>query len=243
MLPVRRPVLPRTGPRPRRAAADRSRGRAAALVPRRHPRAVARSAGRPAARSPSSSASTSSAWRSSCSRSGRGRGPIPTPVWRRSAACRSTAGSCTPPSAATSARRGAGSTCASPATGPGATALVAALVYLNFFTSHVTWDAAVAAGAGAAVRRPADVGALHRRPAPLRDAARAVLRPHRLLPLGRRERRDVPAGLAVPVAGVGVDARPRRPSSGRGRCSSWSASSWSPRSRPTRAGSTGAPAT
>ena len=62
-------------------------------------------------------------------------------------------------------------------------AVSSALVYLNFFTSHVTWDARLHARARAAVRDEADVGALHRRPAQVPDAARAVLRPHRLLPL------------------------------------------------------------
>ena len=43
------------------------------------------------------------------------------------------------------------------------TALVAGLVYLNFFTSHVIWDLRLPLALRPAARDLADLGALHRR--------------------------------------------------------------------------------
>ena len=91
-----------------------------------------------------------------------------------------------------------------------ATACVAVLIYLNFFTSHVTWDVRVVlALALLLVTRRTWVHftvGRHRYAMPL--ALSFVLIGFFLW--ARGERRHVAAGLAVPVAGVGVDARPRR---------------------------------
>jgi len=89
------------------------------------------------------------------------------------------------------------------------TAFVAGFVYLNFFTSHVIRDVRLVLGlALLLVTRRAWVHftvGRHRYAMPL--ALSFVL--IGFSPVGRQERRHVPAGLAVPGARVGLDARPR----------------------------------